>query len=43
MALKISRVAFHMRAVTWLVRSPMKALMKYLPVEVAENCLPVMT
>src|SRR5437667_12098083 len=43
MALKMSRVAFHMRAVICVVRSERKALMKYLPPVVVENCLPVRT
>src|SRR4051794_10902455 len=40
---KISRVAFHIRAVTWPERSETNALMKCLPVVVGENCLPEMT
>jgi hypothetical protein len=37
--LNSSRVAFHIRAVIWHDRSETNALMKYLPVFVAANCL----
>ena len=40
---KVSRVAFHIRAVSCEDRSEMNALIKNFPVDVAENCLPVMT